>query len=148
MTLLYADTSALVRAYFADEPDHDPLRELLLEGDALVVTSELARLEFTSATTAAARAGRHHEPDVVLARFDGDCGDDGPLALVRLDAGRVLPEAHRLLQAYPLRTLDAIHVAVAVVELPGIAAGDDIGFVTRDRVQGAAATAEGLLAVG
>ena len=49
MTLLYADTSALVRAYFEDEPDHAPLRERLLEGGEPVVTSELARVELASA---------------------------------------------------------------------------------------------------
>lgn len=58
MTLLYADTSALVRAYLADEPDHGSLRERLLEGDEPVVISELARIEMASVIRAAARGGR------------------------------------------------------------------------------------------
>ena len=44
MTVLYADTSAVLRAYFHDEPDHETLRDLLLQGADLVITSELTRL--------------------------------------------------------------------------------------------------------
>lgn len=148
MTVLYADTSALARAYFVDEVDHRALRGLLLDGDDPVVTSEIARLELTSAVLAAARAGRVRRPATVLARLDADCGDGGPLALVRLDPESVLPEAHRLLQAHPLRTLDAIHLAVALVELPGLADTTEIGFVTRDETQALAARAEGLALAG
>lgn len=142
--LLYADTSALVRAYFADEDDHDELRSLLLEGSDPVVTSELARLEFASATMAAARAGRIRTARTVLARFDADCGDDGPLALIALEPARVLPEAHRLLVDHALRTLDALHLAVALTESGHFARPDQLGFVSRDGAQIDAAEAEGL----
>ncbi len=54
MTLLYADPSALARAYLADEPDHAMLREMLLAGPDQVVTSALARVELASAIRAAA----------------------------------------------------------------------------------------------
>ncbi|MGH2670789.1 MAG: PIN domain-containing protein, partial [bacterium] len=66
MSLLYADTSALVRAYFEDEPDHARLREKLLEGEEPVVTSELARVELASAIRAAAETGRLRSPGGVL----------------------------------------------------------------------------------
>ena len=74
------------------------------------MTSELARPELTSAVMAAARAGRLDDAGPVLDRFDVDCGDAGPLALVRLVPERVLPEARRLLLAHPLRSLDALHL--------------------------------------
>jgi len=148
LTLLYADTSALVRAYFVDDVDHDPLRRLLLEGDDPVITIELARLEFTAAVEAAARAGRLRRSRPVLARFDADCGGSGPLALVALDPLSTFPEAHRLLRRHPLRALDALHLAVALQELPALAAGDAVGFVTRDAAQGAAAAGEGLPLAG
>jgi predicted nucleic acid-binding protein len=148
VTLLYADTSALARAYFVDEPDHEALRNLLLDGPDAVVTSELSRLELTSAAMAAARAGRLRQPDVVLAAFDADCRDGGPLATIRLDTERVMPVAHRLLLTHPLRTLDALHVAVAVVALPDLAAREETGFVTRDLQQARAAEAEGLTTIG
>lgn len=146
--LLYADTSALVRAYFIDEEDHELLRILLLDGGDAVVTSELARLEFASATVAAARAGRIRTARTVLARFDADCGEAGPLALIAFDPASVLPEAHRLLLAHPLRTLDAVHLAVALVELPHLAPAEDIRFVSRDEAQLAAAVAQGFDCVG
>lgn len=144
MTLLYADTSALVRAYFADEPDHALLRRRLLEGADPVVTSDLTRVELASAVYAAARSGRLRRPQIVLDRFDADCADEGPLALLRLDPEPVLGRAHRLVREHPLRTLDAIHLAVALGDAMELAAGEPVVFVTRDSVQAEAARALGL----
>ncbi|MGI9034225.1 MAG: type II toxin-antitoxin system VapC family toxin [Acidimicrobiales bacterium] len=145
MTLLYADTSALVRAYFSDEPDHGPLRAMLREGTDPVVTSDLARLELTSATYAAARAGRLRRPQNVVARFDADCRPEGPIALIELEGRRVFPESQRVLAVHPLRSLDAIHLAVALVRRPGAGRWDRAGLCQpRDEAQCAAAQAEGL----
>lgn len=143
MTLLYADTSALVRAYFADEQDHAQLRERLLEGEEPVVTSELARVELASAVRAAAAAGRFRRSAGLLARIDADCEENGPIALLRLRAEAVLPVAHGLVLEHRLRTLDAIHLAVALEECPVIAGNDDIVFLTRDEDQAVAAAAVG-----
>ncbi len=62
VTIFYADTSALVRALFVDEPDHVELRRLLLEGETPVVTRELTRVELASAVAAAAWTGRLQAP--------------------------------------------------------------------------------------
>lgn len=142
--MVYADTSAIVRAYFADEDDHVGLRASLLEGDDVVVTSELARIEFASAVHAAARVGRVHEPTMVLARFDADCQEDGPLTLLRLRPATDLPAARRLLAEHALRTLDAIHLAVALHVARPLAVGADLTLVTRDVRQADAAGALGL----
>jgi predicted nucleic acid-binding protein len=144
VTILYADTSALVRAYFPEEPDHDALHDRLLDGGELVVSSELARVEFASAVTAAARARRLRRPHLFIDRFDADCGEDGPIALVRLETETVLPLAHRLVIEHGLRTLDAIHLAVAATSAGDLAAGQPLIFVTRDDRQAAAAVAMGL----
>lgn len=142
MIVLYADTSAVVGAYLADEPDHDVLAALLFEGDDPVVTCELTRVEFASAVSAAARAGRLDTGSELLDRFDADCGDDGPLSLLRLDAPNVLPVARRLVGTHRLRTLDALHLAVA---LTGAAAlTDDVVLLTRDARQAAAAAELGI----
>lgn len=143
MTVLYADTSALVRAFFADEVEHRQLRALLRGGADLVVTSEVARLEFASATHSAARAGRLRRPHAVLARFDEECQEDGPIALLALDPPRILPEARRLVAAHPLRTLDAMHLAVALLDTRELA-DEPLVLVTRDALQATAAAAEGL----
>jgi len=144
VSLLYADTSALVHAYFADEPDHAALRARLLDGDEAVVTSELTRLEFASAVSAAARTGRMQKYRLFLDRFDADCGKDGPIALIRLDPEGVFPLAYRLLTEHDLRTLDALHLAVATTSATALAGADSVVLVTRDGRQAAAAAAMGL----
>ena len=144
MTVLYADTSALVRAYFPEESDHDALHQRLLDGRELVVSSELARVEFASAVTAAAKGRRLRRPHLFIDRFDADCGKDGPTALVRFEPETVLPLAQRLVIEHGLRTLDAIHLAVAATSAGDLAAGEPVLFVTRDDRQAAAATAMGL----
>ena len=145
--LRYADTSALVRAYFADEVDHAELRELLLESDVPVVTSELARLEFASATWGAARGARLGEPRQLLDRFDADCRADGPLTLLRFQPATALPAAGALLAVHPLRTLDALHLVVARDTARPLAAGAGFVLVTRDQQQAAVAEALGMVVV-
>lgn len=133
----------LLRAYFADEPEHDELRSMLLEGEEPVVTSEVSRVEMASAIRAAARGGRLRRWRTVLARIDVDCQQDGPIALLRLRPEVVFPAAYVLVLERRLRTLDAIHLAVAAEECPSLAGDDDIVFVTRDHDQAAAAATLG-----
>lgn len=141
--MLYADTSVLVRAYLADEPEHDSLRRLLLESNQRVLSSELARVEFARAITAAARARRVPRADWLLSSFDYDCGEGGPLTLLELRPRFVFSGAYELVREHRLGTLDALHLAVALNEATTIADGDLV-FVTRDADQAAAATALGL----
>ncbi len=143
MTVLYADTSAIVRAYLEDEPQHLWARALLLEGVDPVLTSELARVEFASAVRAADRAARIGEQQQLLDRFDADCRSDGPIRLVILSPDVVLPSAYRLVLDHQLRTIDAIHLAVALDQRDELAALGELAFVTRDANQAAAAVAMG-----
>ncbi len=140
MTPIYADTSVLARAYLADEAEHAALRARLLEGDAVVLTSELARVELASAVMAAARDRRVEDAERLLARIDADCGEDGPLVLVPLRPGEVLPLASRIVRDSRLRTLDALHLAVASLESRAM----ELVLMTRDREQANAARALGL----
>lgn len=144
MSLLYADTSALVRAYLADEPDHGRLRALLFEGQDPVATSELARVELASAVATAARQERLDQPQVVLDRFDLDCADDGPLALLGLDSSPVLARARELVTEHPVRTLDAIHLAVATTTARELAGEEPVILVTGDGRQARVAEKLGL----
>jgi predicted nucleic acid-binding protein len=144
LSLIYVDTSALVRAYLVDESDHEPLRYRLLEADEPVVTSELTRVELASAVMAAARQGRLARPEVVLNRFDTDCADDGPVALLRLDPAPVLQLARELVRGHSIRTLDAIHLAVARTTAAELAAEEPLIMVTRDDRQAEVARALGL----
>ncbi|RLK60752.1 type II toxin-antitoxin system VapC family toxin [Actinokineospora cianjurensis] len=135
MTLLYADTSAVVRAYAVGETDHETLRALLFEGPDPVVTSELTTVEFASAVSAAARTGRVDEPHRLIARFTADCAEGGPVSVLRLVPESVLPTARRLVTEHAIRTLDALHLAVLLTTATSLASGDDIVLVSRDRQQ-------------
>jgi uncharacterized protein len=142
--LRYVDTSALVRCYFPDEPDHEELRALLLDGADPVVTSELTRLELASAVHAAGRARRLADPTALLALVDTDCSEDGPIALLRLQPDVVFGLAAALVAEHPLRSLDALHLAVARSTAAELAAGEPVVLVTRDHRQAAAAEALGM----
>ena len=120
------------------------MKARLLEGDEAVVSSELTRLEFASAVSAAARTGRLRNSRLFLDRFDADCGKDGPIALLRLDPETAFPLAYRLLTQHDLRTLDAVHLAVASTSATALAAADSVVLITRDERQAAAAAAMGL----
>lgn len=133
-----------MRAYFADETDHAILRVTLLEGEDPVVTSELARLEFASALRAAGDSGRVSMWREVLARFDADCGPAGAIRLLRLRPAAILPRARAIVMDHALRTLDAIHLAVAIIECPALAPESGLALVTRDARQAAAARSLGL----
>jgi predicted nucleic acid-binding protein len=144
MSLLYADSSALMRAYFADEAEHLELRSMLLEHNEAVVTSEITRLELASAVRAAAAAHRIGRPGDLLARIDADLADDGVIGSIDLRPESIFPVAHRFILEHRLRPLDAIHLAVCVEDCPSLAGASEIVFVTREGDQVIAARALGL----
>ena len=137
--MLYADTSALARAFLSDEPDSSDLESLLFESDAVVVTSELSRVELARVVTAAERAGRIESADDLLAVIDTDLTT--AIGLLPLQLATALPQARKIVLDHRVRTLDAIHLAVAVELRDG--EQDEVTFVTRDADQAAAAEALG-----
>ncbi len=144
MSVLYADTSAVIRTYFADEADHAVLRKLLIDGVDPVITSELTRLELASAVTSATRAKRITDPRTVLDQFDADCGADGPYALLRLNSSSALSLARELVIEHRLRAADALHLAVLLSDGLAVAGGEPVILVTRDVQQAEAAKELGL----
>ncbi len=144
MPLLYADTSAIVSAYLSDEPDHRTLNRMLLSGDDPVVTSELSLVEFGSAMARAHRADRIAKPEEVVAEFVADCSDRGVFSIVTITSETILSLARKLVMDHPLRGMDAIHVATALIEAIAVSGGDDVAMVTRDERQATAAKACGL----
>jgi predicted nucleic acid-binding protein len=144
MTLLYADSSALLRAYFADEDEHVELRNLLLGGREPVVTSEITRLELASAVRSAYSSGRVARSSDLLGRIDGDLAEEGAISPIDFRADPIVGVAYRFILEHRLRPLDAIHLAVCVEDCPGLAGGEAVVFVTRDADQAAAARALGL----
>jgi len=144
VSLLYADSSALLRAYFADEDEHLELLNLLLGEHEPVVTSEITRLELASAVRAAYSAGRVARSSDLLGRIEGDLAEDGAISPIDFRADPILATAYRFILEHRLRPLDAIHLAVCMEECPGLAGGEEVVFVTRDSDQARAARALGL----
>lgn len=142
MIALYADTSAIVGAYLVDETDHADLAAHLFDGEAPVITSELSRVEFASAVAGAVRGGRLAPDTDLRERFDADCNDDGPITTIRFEPAEVLPLARDLVAVHTLRTLDALHLAVALTGAADIV--DEVIVLTRDGRQRVAAEACGL----
>ena len=142
--MLYADASAVVRAYLVDEPDQPELARRLLEASEPVVTSELTRIEFAGAVTRAERVGRIRVAKELIGLFDRDSGTEGRISLVPLRREPVLATAHRISVRYGLSALDSLHLAVAMNESDSAGSASPFVFVTRDEDQAATARAEGL----
>ncbi len=123
--VVYCDSSALVRAYLADEAGHSGLSRLLLDPRRLVATSALTEVEMVAAIRAAARAGRRFATRTWPSpKPSADMGTGGPVALLALESGHVLPRARALCEIHRLRALDAVHLAVALAEAAGARADD------------------------
>jgi uncharacterized protein len=143
--VLYCDSSALVRAYLADEPEHAELSRVVLDADRLVITSALTEVELVAAIWAAARRGRVAGATPRIEEAAADMSPDGSVTLIALDPAPVLSRARALCERHRLRALDAIHLAVALSEREELAGEGELVFVTRDADQAAAARAEGLV---
>jgi predicted nucleic acid-binding protein len=121
----YLDTSALVKLVVA-EPESSALRDWLQNSEADPVSSDLARTELM-------RAVRRVDPNLATqARAVLDS-----ITLIRLATSTF--EAAGRIDPATLRSLDALHVAIAL-EL-----GDDLaGFVTYDERLSQAAASNGI----
>lgn len=145
--IAYIDSSVLARAYLADEVGHSQASSLLADPEIGLVTGTWTQVEVSGALVRAARGGRGDEAGL-LALLDGDLGPDGPVTVVSADQTAVERHALDLVRAHAVRAMDAWHLAVAVVVLPGLTeSGERAGFATRDEAQSAVATALGLLRV-
>lgn len=144
MTVIYVDTSAVVRAYLGDEAASDSAATVLFASRHPVVTSELTRVEFASALIAAVRAKRLPNATPILSQFDQDCAEDGPLALLPMRRPVLAAARELLLTNGPLRTLDALHIAVALTDAAELSGDGDVAFLTYDERRAVAARSAGL----
>lgn len=125
MSFAYFDTSAVVKRYVL-EPGSLRVRGLLRRHDFL--SSAITPLEILSALRRRRQTGELSEKNFTAAiRRVGS--DRGRWELIELGAV-VLSRAEEVIQQGPMRTLDAIHIASAVVFQA--AAGLRIPFVTGD----------------
>jgi uncharacterized protein len=91
-------------------------------------------VEVTSALTRAARGGRAQLDDL-LAEVESDTAVDGLVTLLRPDAVAVESRATEIVRQYAIRSLNALHIAVAELAAMPLAAPEHCGFASRDAAQ-------------
>lgn len=144
--LVYLDSSVLARAYLPDEDGHDQAHGLLVGSEHLLVSSTWTVVEVTSALCRTVRGHRLAQPDELLAVLAADTGDDGPVTLLRSAPEQVEQRSLQLVRDHPLRSLDALHLAVAeLAAVPLLEPGEQLGLASRDEVQCAAGVALGFV---
>lgn len=137
--MIYLDTSWLVKLY-VDEPDSRAIQKIA-NSDPDVVVSDLAYVEFHAAVARRRRERRIAAKTALslIARFRKDWTQRIRVAVSR----DVLLRAADVLAAHPLRTLDALQLASAM--LLAEAAPETPRFGSSDQRLVAAAAANGLL---
>jgi predicted nucleic acid-binding protein len=131
VTTTYVDTSALVRAYLRDEPDHLAWRSYLFDSGMTLLSSRVLSLELPAAIAAAQRARRIKRTETVLDLFDELTSDNGDMALVGVTSSQIAVGCD-LVEHHPLTALDALHLATAL-SAQGVLR--DLLFVTCDEMQ-------------
>jgi len=125
--MIYLDTSALVKRFVA-EAGSDRVGRLIAE-EASVATAKIAYPEIYSGLTRKRREEDLSRSDYKLAcrQFEMDWE-----AYIRVDLhDEILNISRDLIQRYPLRGFDAVHLASAVYL--GKALGERISFVAADK---------------
>lgn len=137
--IVYLDSSVLARAYLPDEAGHAAAVGLLSDRALGVVTGTWSRVEVSGALVRTARHGRGDE-SALLRSLDADLGPDGPVVVLTAPQDEVEAGALALVRRHGLRAMDAWHLALAALVLPGLADGDEpVAFATRDLPQAAVA---------
>jgi predicted nucleic acid-binding protein len=135
--LAYFDTSAIVKRY-VDEPGSAQVRKLLWEHRLLL--SAIGPLELVSAVCQRRAAGLMRP--AVAERILADIRTDRAYWLLADVSEPALQLAEQLVHTSRLRSLDAIHVASAVIARS--VSGEALPFITADTRQRSAAVTAGL----
>jgi uncharacterized protein len=136
VTIYYCDTSAVARALLPAEPGHARAQSLVMSPDNVIVTSEWTMVELASVRARrldgkpAAQAAMRAELDRVIDRH---------IWLLTCDQGLLLDRTQALIAQHRLRTMDALHLAVAELVARPLAQPRDVEFATADLQQAAAA---------
>ncbi|NED97483.1 type II toxin-antitoxin system VapC family toxin [Phytoactinopolyspora alkaliphila] len=143
--LVYVDSSVLVHSYLADEPGHQQARALI-EGNTVLITATFTVVEVMSTLFRARKAKRMPDIDVLIEKLYEEVSPDGPLNLTRPDPTATESSALTIVRHYAVRTLEAMHLAVAdLAARPLAEPGEEIGFATFCDAQRHAARALGFV---
>ncbi len=137
--MIYLDTSWLVKLY-VDEGDSDAVRRVV-DPDPMVLVSDLAFVEFHAAVARRRRDGSisPRAATGLVSRFRREWTDRGRIAV----SHDVVVRAADLVATHPLRSLDALHLASALLVAKG--APEPLRFGAANARLLAAARAEGLV---
>ena len=146
MTVYYLDTSALVKRY-VDETGSDWLRATLnAQPSPSIIIIHLAIVEMTSALTRRMRDGTLIPADYTQTQhaFRADCMSEYEIVIA---VGDIIDRANLLLEQYPLRAYDAMHLAAAVISNQRLLASnfEALTFLSADDRLNNAVSAEGLI---
>lgn len=134
----------LTRVYLTDERGHEEAVALLDNPAHALITGTWTRIEVSGALVRASRGGRV-DVDGLLGLLDADLADDGPVTVIVAPQAVVEAQALQLVREHALRAMDAWHLAVATIALPNLQeSGEEAGFATRGKAQGAVAASLGL----
>lgn len=138
--IVYIDSSALIRSYLPDEPDHNDVRALLDDVKTATISGSWTRIEVTGALVRAARSNRVRA-ERVLELFHRDTApSNGPLLLVDALQADIEGLALQMVRSSGIRSMDAGHLACASIAFDNLAEpGEERGFATRDAEQAAVA---------
>ncbi len=136
--MIYLDTSLLVKLYVPERGSREVATAV--RADPQIVVSDLTRIELASAVARLVREGAlaSSRGRDLLARLEREW--EGYVRVAVSD--EVLTEGVALLARHPLRTLDAVQLASAL--LVDRSAPTRVRFGTADRRLGQAAAGEGL----
>ena len=140
MVIYYLDTSAVVKRYITSEAGADFMRVLLEDAvsDEIFSISYFGVLEFNAVIRRQMRSGRL--TDAAIQKFEQDSSD---IFRVVPSDGETLQQALPVIQAYGLRTGDAIHLATAL-SIAAVSGYNQTFMVTSDGELLAAAEAAGM----
>jgi predicted nucleic acid-binding protein len=146
MTTYYLDSSALIKRYI-DELGSDWLRATLgAQPLPAIVIVHLVIVEVTSALTRRMREGTLTSANYARVQdaFRSDCLHEYEIITA---VGDIIDQANLLLERYPLRAYDAVHLATAVVANQQLLANNlsPLIFLSADDRLNDAAYAEGLM---
>ncbi|MEP6478222.1 MAG: type II toxin-antitoxin system VapC family toxin [Rhodoglobus sp.] len=133
--IVYVDSSAVVRSYLPDEPDHDTFRELVA-GPTTTITGSWTRIEVTGSLVRAARAGRT-DVSAALEFFRRETAPgSGPLLVVDVSQADIEGRALQIVRDTGIRSMDAWHLACAAIATDALREpGEERAFATRDNAQ-------------
>jgi hypothetical protein len=144
MVVYYLDTSALLKRYLCEIGSHW-LRQTLNVPEITIITAEIAMVETVSAFNRRVREGTVTIVDYnrFIEQFQNDCRD--VYDVVVLDA-KIISLAWRLLERFPLRSYDSVHLATALITDQKLAKLGEFSltFLSADSRLNKAAQTEGL----